>query len=281
MSSPAINEAHQEWSRYYHDRRLQGVEALHARFVTHRYPRHAHDYCVIALVDCGAACYWYRGAHHTASAGQVFLVNPGEPHTGDPVLADGYVYRVLYPHVDYLARVARDVEPGPQTAFFKGAVLDDPRLASLLSRFHARLAKNGSTAECESLLLRALARLLTRYGDPRPALTPVGAERPAVRTAREYIDAHFGEDISISKLASLSFLSPYYFARAFEKEIGLPPHAYLESVRIQKVRQFLDQGHSLVSAALSAGYVDQSHLTNRFKRVLGITPGQYVRNRKI
>jgi AraC-like DNA-binding protein len=72
-------------------------------------------------------------------------------------------------------------------------------------------------------------------------------------------------------------LSPYYFARAFESEIGVPPHAYLEGVRIRKAREFLDRGDTIVSAALSVGYSDQSHLTRRFKRFLGITPGQYIR----
>ena len=105
-----------------------------------------------------------------------------------------------------------------------------------------------------------------------------GAGHPAVQKAREYMEAHFAEEVSVSGLAALVSLSPYYFARAFKKEIGLPPHAYLDGIRIRKVLEFLDRGHTVVSAALSAGYVDQSHLTHRFKRILGITPGQYVRN---
>lgn len=270
-----------EWSHYYHSLELPGVEVLHAQFVKHRYPRHAHDYCVIALVDRGAASYWYRGARHTASSGQVFVINPGEPHTGDPVLASGYVYRVLYPHPEYLATVARDLGLNTGTTWFKGSVFDDPPLACLLSRFHTRLQGSASTAERESLLLLALARLLRQYGDPRPTPRSVASEPPAVRKAREYVAAHFDEDISISKLASLSSLSPYYFARVFERETGLPPHAYLEGVRIRKAREFLDHGQSLASAALAAGYADQSHLTHRFKRFLGITPGQYVRYSRI
>jgi AraC-like DNA-binding protein len=78
-------------------------------------------------------------------------------------------------------------------------------------------------------------------------------------------------------LANLVTLSPYYFARAFEKETGLPPHAYLESIRIVAAKRFLDQGLPIVETALSAGYADQSHLTRRFKRFLGVTPGQYSR----
>ncbi len=273
--------ASQEWSQYYHDDRLRGIEVLHARFLRHRYPRHSHDYGVVALVERGAASCWYRGAQHTASSGQVFVMNAGEPHTGDPVLADGYVYRVLYPRLDYLEQVAREIGTGAGAVFLKGTVLDDCVLRSLLSKFHACLAEHAPAAACESALLNALGWLITRHTEPNVVARKVGRERPAVKLAKDLMETHFDEDISISRLAKLCSLSPFYFARTFESETGLPPHAYLESVRIRRVREFLDRGDTVVSAALSAGFVDQSHLTHRFKRILGITPGQYVRERKI
>jgi AraC-like DNA-binding protein len=275
-----MNRTCKEWSRYYQDPELHGLEALHAQFVEHRYARHVHNYFVIALVESGAASYWYRGAQCITAAGQVFVVNPDEPHTGEAANRSGYVYRVLYPRAEYLAQVAADIGTGTYVPFFKGTALRDPPLAILLSGFHKCLAERAPKAECESFLLRALARLMTRHADSQFALRPVGRERPAVRKAREYMEANFAEDVSLSKLASSVSLSPYYFARAFKREIGLPPHAYLETVRIQKARELLDSGASLVSTAISVGYADQSHLTHRFKRFLGITPGQYVRESK-
>ena len=118
---------------------------------------------------------------------------------------------------------------------------------------------------------------------PCPGVTvrPGGSEHPAVRAARKYMEVHFGENISIAKLAGLVSWSPYHFARVFGRQTSFPPHAYLEGVRIRKARELLDGGHTLASAALSAGFADQSHMTHRFKRFLGITPGMYVRQRKI
>jgi AraC-like DNA-binding protein len=270
-----------EWSRYYRLHEFESVEALHAHFVSHRYPRHVHDYFVVGLVENGAQSYWYRGAHHITPAGQIFLVNPDEPHTGEAAAPSGYVYRTLYPHLGYLARVAEDVGNRASLPFFKGAVLSDPVVAALLSSFHKCIAKATPKMESESFLLGALARLITRHADPQATPRPVGRERPAVRKVREYMEANFAHDVSLSTVADLVSLSPYYFARAFESEIGLPPHAYLEGIRIRKAREFLDRGDTIVSAALSVGYSDQSHLTRRFKRFLGITPGQYIREGKI
>lgn len=177
----------------------------------------------------------------------MFVINPDEPHTGDPATPSGYVYRVLYPRAEHVATVAADVGTTKSALFFKESVLHDRRLAVLLTNFHKYFALRASAAECESLLLAALERLIICYSHSRIVPRPVGRERSAVRTAREYIQAHFADDVSLSKLAALVSLSPYYFARAFARETGLPPHAYLETVRIHKAREFLDLGHTVVS----------------------------------
>ena len=235
---------------------------------------------MIAFVESGAASYRYRGAQHVAPAGHVFVVNPDEPHTGESAEPGGYFYQTVYPSADYLARVAEDVGGTRVIPYFRDSLLKDARLAVLLSRFHQSLAVQAPKATLESLLLRALAHLVRYHAEARVTALPPAREHPAVRTACEYIEEHFAEDISLSTLGRIVALSPYYFSRAFERETGLPPHSYLENVRIRKAREFLDQGESLASAALLAGYSDQSHFTHRFKRFLGVTPGEYVRDSK-
>ncbi len=266
-----------EWSRYYRLRVPGAVEALHARFVTHQYPRHAHEYFVIGLIESGVQSYWYRGTRHITLAGEIFLVNPDEPHTGEPATPDGYVYRTIYPQIQDLARVADDIGVRANAPFFKEAVIRDPQLAQLLLECHTSMSAGATRVECELRFLQAVARLLTAHADPRVSERRQGPERPAVRRAREYLEENFAKDVSLSELAELACLSPYYFARTFEKETGLPPHRHLEGIRIRKARQLLDRGEPLASTALLTGYSDQSHLTHRFKRFLGITPGQYVR----
>jgi len=266
-----------EWSRFYCAGDSGPADVLHARFVTHRYARHAHDHFVIALVECGAQSYSYRGARHITPAGKVFLVNPGEPHTGESATPAGYVYRAFYPRPEFLASVAGDVGGRAGVPFFREAVLDDPPLVDLLSQFHRSVAARASRGEREARLLEALARLITRHADAATSLMPVGRERAAVRRAREYLESRFADDPSLSELAALARLSPYHFARAFAREVGLPPHAYLEGVRIQRAVERLRRGESIAATALSVGYADQSHFTRRFKRFVGVTPGQYVR----
>jgi AraC-like DNA-binding protein len=85
------------------------------------------------------------------------------------------------------------------------------------------------------------------------------------------------EIVSLERLADLAGLSPFHLTRIFRREVGLPPHVYLKQVRVFKARQLLDQGLAIAEAAAEAGFTDQSHLSRQFKKLLGITPGQYRR----
>jgi AraC-like DNA-binding protein len=141
------------------------------------------------------------------------------------------------------------------------------------------VAEGASTLSVESKLIDALAHLIRRCADDQRSRSRALSERSAVRTAREYIDAHYDVDVSLSELAALVHLSPFYFARAFQKDVGLPPHAYLETVRIKRARELLLRGVPITDVSAAVGYGDQSHFTHRFKRLVGMTPGQVARNR--
>ena len=97
-----------EWSRYYHLPEAGDLEVLHARFVEHRFARHSHDYFVVSYIETGVQAFCYRHARHITPAGQMFLVNAGEAHTGEPGSEQGYVYRTMYPRAALLEhRIAR------------------------------------------------------------------------------------------------------------------------------------------------------------------------------
>ena len=118
--------------------------------------------------------------------------------------------------------------------------------------------------------------LITHYAELRPLAQRLGQERQAVKQVRHYLDEHYVQGVTLSELAHLVGLSPFYLLRVFEQEVGIPPHAYLESVRIRRAQRLLACGIPIAQVAYDLGFSTQSHLTHRFKRLLGVTPGQYV-----
>ncbi len=74
-------------------------------------------------------------------------------------------------------------------------------------------------------------------------------------------------------------MSPFALVRAFRAETGLPPHAYVNHLRVRLARRLLDGGVAPADVAAAAGFADQAHLTRHFKRVVGVPPRAYQRDR--
>ncbi|WP_433767542.1 helix-turn-helix domain-containing protein [Pseudomonas putida] len=92
----------------------------------------------------------------------------------------------------------------------------------------------------------------------------------------EYIDSHLDTAISLGQLAALCALSEYHFARMFRESFGLPPHQYVLARRLNRARELLRAtSQPLGEIALACGFSSASHFTNRFRQVLGGTPGEY------
>lgn len=99
------------------------------------------------------------------------------------------------------------------------------------------------------------------------------------RVVTKHIEEHLAESISLSTLASMVRLSRYYFCRAFKQSLGMPPHRYHMSRRIERAKVLLaERKHSVTDVGLTLGFSDTSSLTAAFRRMTGMTPSAYRRN---
>jgi len=132
--------------------------------------------------------------------------------------------------------------------------------------------------ECESRFIWVLTQLVKRYSDTITNEQKPGNESKTIQKAREYIEDSFAQQVGLNDLARYVALSPYYFLRVFSAEVGMPPHAYLESVRIRHAQRLIRAGKSLAEVAVEVGFSSQSHMTRSFKKIIGVTPGQYAKD---
>ncbi|MCC7275686.1 MAG: helix-turn-helix transcriptional regulator [Alphaproteobacteria bacterium] len=91
-----------------------------------------------------------------------------------------------------------------------------------------------------------------------------------------HIEENYAEPLPLAELAQLADVSLYRFVTLFRQEVGMPPHRYLCHVRVREAMALLRSGLPPAHAASEAGFFDQSHLARHFKRVCGMTPGQYA-----
>lgn len=256
---------------------LDGLEVMSARWVEHSFAPHMHDRYAVSLNYGGRGAFDCRNELHDAAPGTCSLIAPGEVHTGHATSRDGWIYRNLYIEIPLMAALLRSLDwQGPLDVRFKLPVVRDSVLATRLGRAFDSLKEANSLLENESLLLSAVARLLTDHFVPGRALRDAGTEHVAFRQIKEWLDANSEKNVSIHALARLVGLSPYYLVRAFHKHVGIPPHKYQAVVRINRARKLLTSGATISEAAYRAGFCDQSHLNRCFKAALGVTPGEYI-----
>jgi len=261
---------------------LAGVEVLHARFVTYRYAPHFHEAVTIAVVDRGAAGFTSGRRRYYAGAGSLFVIPALEVHTGEVAVAGGYTYRVLYVDPGLLEELLREVGPRmrPASAAVAPAVVrtGTPAVAALAAA-HATLAGAATALERGHAVLRGLAGLESELAG-MPLFRAAPREHRAVRAAREYLDAHPTQEVSLLDLAAVGGLSASRLAHAFSVEVGLPPHAYQLQRRVLLAKALLATGTAPAQVAARCGFADQAHLTRRFKALVGTTPGRYARRRR-
>ena len=94
----------------------------------------------------------------------------------------------------------------------------------------------------------------------------------------DFIEAHIAEDISLERLAALVGLSPYHMARSFKRSLGVPPHAFVSRLRIDKAKDLIAAGRvSITEAAMAVGFASPSHFATTFRRLTGRTPSEFRR----
>lgn len=265
-----------EWSKIRHNNQLD-VGHLHAHYIQHAYPRHSHDYYVICLIERGHQSFTHKGEKHLTPAGGIILINPGAVHTGEAVDECGFEMRSLYPTISHMERAVVELTGHHQALpFFNNVRVDDSSARSWILTLHKCLSSEPSGLVCESIFLWTLANLIKRYADATTNEQRIGNEKIAVRLATRYIDEFFAQGVSLYELAQYVSLSPYYLLRVFCNEVGMPPYAYLESVRIRHAQRLIKTGKPLSEVAIDAGFSSQSHMTQCFRKIIGATPGQYA-----
>lgn len=103
-----------------------------------------------------------------------------------------------------------------------------------------------------------------------------------IQQALKYIHNNYSTDIGLDHVAGVVGLSRYHFSRLFKEATGMTYLSYLNRVRIEQAKKFLnDDALSITDAGYAVGYSDLRQFERIFKKVVGSTPSQYRRRKAL
>jgi AraC-like DNA-binding protein len=167
-------------------------------------------------------------------------------------------------------------KPGGAAALFGGALPELRNRTVLLDEVWGapparELRESLQEAPTPAVKLRRMERALWRRLRDAPAPDPMVAATLAALN-RDPSQA------LIEPLQRASGCSPAQFIRRFEQAVGLTPKRYARVLRFGALlpRLVRQAPRDWAQVAVEGGYFDQSHLIHEFRRIAGITPGEYV-----
>ena len=255
---------------------LGGLELLDAKYTNQNFSRHSHEGYTIGVIEKGAQRFYRTGGNHIAPQDSIILVNADEVHNGQTATEGGWEYKAMYPLPEQFAQMTDGLNPASSAPYFPEPVVYDPELAQQLRLVFDTLAQSDNRLLRETLVYGTLVKLAAKHSKTRAIWEPTTRSQRQLLLVKEFLDDFPQADVSLEDLSKLAGLSPYYLARSFQKEFGLPPHAYQIQSRLRVAKRLLRQGVRISDVAQECGFHDQSHLHRHFKRALGVTPKQYV-----
>lgn len=151
------------------------------------------------------------------------------------------------------------------------ALPDYPRHV-LLSEALIEVLAAGSLSEINAYMTQYLQQLLERLQQ----LDETRMAGELIDRVKGYIGSHFAENLTLSVLAEIFYVSPVYLSRLFKKKTGTNFVEYLTTLRIEKAKEFLsDPNLKVYHVAEMVGYENPRYFARLFKEATGMVPQEY------
>lgn len=221
----------------------------------HAFGPSIREYYLIHYIVSGSGVFENQNGSHTLSAGQAFLIRPGEVtyYRSD----DAHPWHYIW--IGFTGALAKRFNDAPDILN-----LHDCRL------FPNMLRGCSLSRMREEYLAGQLFLLLADvFGESSSSPADSGGY---TGRAANYIEKNYMRAISVEKLAEDMNINRRYLSRIFKQDYGMPLKEYITDVKLRHAEAFLQAGYSVTQTAAMTGYTDPIHFSKIFKKHRGITP---------
>lgn len=119
--------------------------------------------------------------------------------------------------------------------------------------------------------IRAILEIQKKFRDSGKQLPARGLQK-----ALRYMESHFNLPMSLDRAASEAGMSVSCFERNLKNQTGMTFTSYLNRIRVASAKELLQTKHApMLQVALACGFTNQSHFNRVFRKLAGVTPGEY------
>ena len=265
----------QEQRHVYYDRDLD-IEAYNLSGIVQKFPNHFHEYYVIGFIEGGKRHLWCKGKEYDTSAGDLILFNPRDNHYCAPVNGELLDYRAVNIKPEVMSRAVKEITGEAYMPYFTETVVYKSDIAQSVQDLYRAVLNDAPLLEKEENLFFLLDQILREYASDFESADVLRPNRQ-IQSLCQYREEHFAENVTLDELLSMTDFGKSYLLRSFTRQTGVSPYWYLQTIRLDKAKRFLEEGIAPIDAAGMAGFSDQSHFTHFFKEFIGLTPKQYQR----
>lgn len=265
------------------------------------YPLHSHDFFELVIISSGKGIHFGKSHEFTLMPGNVFVIPPGMEH-GYKEIQDLVLYNILFTK-DLFGESYFDLKkmPGFQALFYvepsyrSDAPLTErflqlspsqmaeaiPMIDSLMTESDSTNMNRGSRALAYSIMLQFLVTLFRTY---EKSFSANPDHRKILRLASvfSYIESHLEGSITTEELMDVAAMSASTLNRYFKKATGLSPVEFQIHKRIELACQIMRTTDlPMLLIADRTGFADSNYFTRTFRKVMGMSPTAYRKNKTL
>jgi AraC-like DNA-binding protein len=188
-------------------------------------------------------------------------------------------------HIHFSQELLSEVEAAHEMRLETVPLIRDRNIFWLAATFFDLAAQ---PSEPEPILWQSLGQIMLwrlllltagkrRNEEARGGLAPWQAKRTT-----EYLANNLERRVTLEELAGIARLSPFHFARAFSRTVGVPPYRYQQKLRMERACELLARTDMrIIDVALAVGYESPQALARVFTHTYGMAPSHWRRRHSI
>lgn len=241
------------------------------RHISNDYPLHWHNYFEIEFLLSGSGIYTYNNEQFPINKGDAYILTPSFFH-GFKASVPVELINISFDE-QYLTEDMRMFLYAQDSVKNCSFVSEDYNRFVMASKLLLHEIEFGGPC-IGQLLEYILSRFSIR--DKKQSKRLVSREHlSGINNAISYMELHFREKLSLTKLSKLSGYNPTYFSELYRKTTGETYIERLKKLRINYAKMLLSNGMPVSDACFLSGFTSLSNFLTTFKQLCGITPSEY------